>query len=149
MFPSTEFNLWSGQTQVLPTDAYGVIRVYSGSRLIVPFAVVNVRELWLEPDAIVEFQSPNPRLVIGDRWINRGSLISTTAGSQIDIRVLGSEVILERPVTGVSLMAPNAKVTVTTMTNNSHFGILVGDVVEIQPDVRLWCDRSTSLSTSD
>jgi hypothetical protein len=64
---------------------------------------------------------------------------------RLDVLVTGNEVLLERPVSGVSIAAPNARVSVTTMANQSRFGLLVGRVVEVQPDVTVWCDRQTLL----
>lgn len=98
--------------------------------------------LWIEPDATVVFEAAAPELFVGERWIHRGTLQGT---GHLTIRMSGSEVQLERRVGGVSLVAPNAHVRVTTGANDSRFGLLVGRTVEVQPDVTLWCDRQSLL----
>ena len=47
----------------------------------------------------------------------------------------------------LGLIAPNARVTITTMANNTKLSVLAGKIVEVQPDVRLTCDRAARLPT--
>lgn len=141
-FDGPDFQVLPDQILELPSAAHGIVRVYSRSTLIVPFQSTSIRELWIEPDATVVFEAAAPELFVGERWIHRGTLQGT---GHLTIRVSGSEVQLERRVGGVSLVAPNAHVRVTTGANDSRFGLLVGRTVEFQPDVTLWCDRQSLL----
>jgi len=118
----------------------------SRSRATIP-ANATIRELWLEPDSTLVLQGANGRLVVRDRWVHRGKIAAAQAGSRAQVFVLGDELRLEKPVQGLGLIAPNARVTVTTMANNTKVSVLAGKVVEIQPDVRLICDRAATLPT--
>lgn len=137
-----DVNVPPDQTHTLTSPNVGTVHVYSRSTLVVPFTDVSIRELWLEPNARVVFTSGDSRMIVGHRWVHRGTI---EGDGTLEVYVTGQEVLLERPVEGISVLAPNAKVTVTTMANGSRFGLLVGDVIEVQPDVTLWCDRQAQL----
>lgn len=141
-FAGANFEVQPDQTATLSSAASGVVSVKSRARLIIPFQSTRIRELWIEPDAIVEFASPSASLWIGDRWVHRGALVGS---GTLRVGVVGTQVLLERPVRGAYLVAPNARVTITTMATGSKFGLLVGQTVEVQPDVTLWCDRAATL----
>jgi hypothetical protein len=126
------------------TTSFGRLQVMSRSRATIP-ANTTIRELWLEPDATLVVQGASPRIVVRDRWIHRGRVAGAQAGSRGQVFVLGDELRLEKPVQGLGLIAPNARVTITTMANNTKLSVLAGKIVEVQPDVRLVCDRAASL----
>lgn len=132
---------------VLTSADNGRVQVASRARLVIDLDEVRMRELWIEPDAVVELGAASPRLVVRDRVVDRGSILGVRTGQNAELFVLGTEARFERPVRGLSVVAPNARVTVSTLANESRMGLLVGDVVEVQPDVTLWCDRGSSLPT--
>lgn len=141
-FPGGDVNVSPDSVRTLESAEAGRVQVFSRSRLIIPFTTTRIRELWLEPDSVVQFTAEDPILEVGDRWIHRGSIEGDGA---LTVFVSGSEVLLERPVRGASIIAPNANITVTTMADGSRVGLLVGNRVEVQPDVSLWCDRQSQL----
>ena len=147
--------VFGGTDVVVPPDtiappftqtSFGRLQVMSRSRATIP-ANTTIRELWLEPDSTLVVQGTNARIVVRDRWIHRGRITAAQAGSKAQVFVLGDELRLEKPVQGLGLIAPNARVTITTMANNTKLSLLAGKIVEVQPDVRLTCDRAATLPT--
>jgi hypothetical protein len=147
--------VFNGPDVVVPPDTiappftagnFGRLQVMSRSRATIP-ANTTIRELWLEPDSTLVIQGGSGRIVVRDRWINRGRVAAAQPGNRAEVFLLGDELRLEKPVQGLGLIAPNARVTVTTMANNSRVSVLAGKIVEVQPDVRLICDRTATLPT--
>jgi len=84
-------------------------------------------------------------VIVRDHFVDRGKVVATNAGSSASLVVLGDQLLFERPVSGLSGIAPKARVTVTSQATPSRMGTLVGSVVELQPDVVLSCDRGAKL----
>jgi hypothetical protein len=64
----------------------------------------------------------------------------------VQLYVLGGEVLIDRGIAGVDLIAPNSKVTVSSQAAGTIVRLLVGRSVEIQPDLSLVCDRQSTVN---
>jgi hypothetical protein len=142
-FGGSDVTVPPDSTRVLTGSSYGRVQVNSRSSLTLP-ASVAIRELWLEPQSTLILPA-NAKLVVRDKWINRGRVISTAASAQGQVFVLGDQLLLERPVSGLALVAPNARVTLTSTAHGTRASLVVGKVVEVQPDVTLYCDRAATI----
>src|SRR5690606_31135906 len=144
VFDGSDVTVPPDSAQTLAGSSFGRVQVMSRSSLTIS-ADVAIRELWLEPQSTLIV--PNGvRIVIRDRWVNRGRVVSNQANSFGEVFVLGDQLLLEQPVQGLALIAPNARVTVTTMANGTRAPLVVGRTVEVQPDVTLWWERSVAMS---
>jgi hypothetical protein len=143
-FTTTDVTVAVSALRTIPAGSYGRVQVMTNGRLVLS-GDTQIRELWLEPDSTLEFAASSTRLTVRDRFIDRGKVVATNSGSTATLFVLGDQVLFERPVTGLAVIAPNARVTVTSQATPSRMGTLVGSVVELQPDVTLACDRGAML----
>jgi hypothetical protein len=141
-FGNDSVSIENAQTRTFGPGVHGRVSVKTGGTITIAGPQVSFRELAIEPGARVVIQPPQPTILIGDRFVLRGTL---TGSSFVQMVVFGGEALFEKPVTGIDLIAPTAKVTITTAATGSKFRRLVGQDVEIQPDNRLTCDRSAVL----
>jgi len=143
-FTTTDVTVATDAVRTLPAGSFGRVQVMSRGRLVLT-GDTQAREIWLEPESTLEFAAANTRVTVRDRFVDRGKVVATAASSSASLVVLGDQVLFERPVTGLAVIAPNARVTVTSQATPSKVGTLVGSVVELQPDVVLSCDRGAKL----
>jgi hypothetical protein len=120
------------------------VSIHSGGRAIITRPVTQTRELWVEPGATLELQVPNATVVARDTFVFRGVLDGATGTEASTFVSYGNEVIIERPISGISLIAPSSKVKVASAANGSKVRLLVGKDVEIEPNVTLVCDRGST-----
>lgn len=125
--------------------SFGRVHVKSGARLVLTAGELLVRELWLEPDSTLELTASDVHLILRDKLVNRGRIVSHRAGQHGTVTLLGGELVAEAPLSGLAVIAPNSQVVITTMATGTRVPLLVARRLEIQPDVHLWCDQRATL----
>lgn len=131
------------QTLTLGNGAYGTVSVKSRATLFITGNALSFRALEIEPTARVVVTQPEATLVVDQRFVQRGTWDGN--GGWVRLVVFGNEALLEAPVFGFDIIAPNARVPVATSANGSTVRQLVGREVEIAPDVVLKCNRTSTL----
>jgi hypothetical protein len=128
----------------LGNGAYGTVAAKSRATLFITGDALSFRALEIEPSARVVVTQPQATLIVDQRFVQRG----TWEGNDGWVRlvVFGNEALFEAPVSGMDIIAPNARVPVATTANGSSVRQLVGREVEIAPDVVLHCDRTSTLN---
>ncbi len=133
-----------GQTLVLDQPAYGRIEAQDGGTIVVATDVA-VTELIVRPGATLRIADSDSHIVVRDRLLFSGSLLATQPGSLLTFAVLGNEAIINRPVSGISVLAPNAALQIGGGTDPSRVHLVVGRDLSIQPGPQLICDRGSRL----
>jgi len=135
----TNYDLQKGQTLTLQAGvAYGNISVKTGATLTITAGEHFVKSFTIEPGANVVLLDGTERisLFVKDSLIWRGKL-STQSGARADwlVGYLGTPTVpLEAAFSGL-LIAPNAGITLATLSTGKHRGQFFGKSVEVQPDV--------------
>jgi hypothetical protein len=133
------YDLQPGQALTLSAGvAYGNISVKRGATLTITAGEHFVKSLTVEPDANVVLLDGTDRisLFVKDSMIWRGKLTTQSgAGADWLVGYLGTQrVPLESAFRGL-LLAPNAEVTLATISTGKHTGQFFAKKIEVQPDV--------------
>jgi hypothetical protein len=146
-FPATNqgaVTVAQGATQALAPGSYAGVTVFSGGRLTLSAGTYFMNTLDLEPQARLNLdQTGGPvQIFVRTSVIDRGQ-IASVAGVQGGF-VLGyagtQPLAIEAPFLAGTVVAPNAKVTVTSLGANAFAGELFAHDIEVQPDAVLICD---------
>ena len=146
-FPTTNqgpVTLQPDTTQTLAPGSYTSVTIFSRSHLTLSAGTYFMTSLDLEPQAHLNLdQSAGPVLIyVRNSVIDRGQIasIAGTPGGFV-LGYAGTQgLFIQTPFLAGTLIAPNAKVTITSLGASAFTGELFAHDIEVQPDAILTCD---------